>query len=53
MWIQEDIITKLFEFLEAPQATTSELLADKELASYIENSYFIVQNILIFALHLC
>lgn len=34
--IQEDIVTKLFEFLEAPQATTSELLADKELVSYVK-----------------
>ncbi|KAL8147696.1 hypothetical protein AgCh_005137 [Apium graveolens] len=30
---KEDIVTMLFEFLEAPQATTSELLADEELTS--------------------
>ncbi|KAL8147666.1 hypothetical protein AgCh_005112 [Apium graveolens] len=30
---KEDIVTKLFDFLEAPQATTSELLAEKELSS--------------------
>uniref|UniRef100_A0A162ADV4 DEK-C domain-containing protein n=1 Tax=Daucus carota subsp. sativus TaxID=79200 RepID=A0A162ADV4_DAUCS len=30
---KEDIVTKLFEFLEAPHATTSELLAEKEQLS--------------------
>lgn len=45
MWIQEDIVTMLFEFLEAPQATTSELLADEELVSYVDKSYIIVQCI--------
>ncbi|KAK1397134.1 DEK C-terminal domain-containing protein [Heracleum sosnowskyi] len=30
---KEDIVTKLFDFLEAPQASTSELLADEELTS--------------------
>lgn len=53
MWIQEDIVTKLFEFLEAPQATTTELLADKELVSNIKNSYIIVQSIFVHALYLC
>lgn len=46
MLIQEDFVTKLFEFVEAPQATTSELLAAEELVSYVENSCIIVQSIL-------
>lgn len=31
---QEDLVVKLMEFLEAPHATTSELLAEKEQVGY-------------------
>lgn len=39
-FIQEDIVTKLFEFLEAPHATTSDLLADKDQVGYVDKICF-------------
>lgn len=36
--MQEDVVTELLEFFEAPQATSDELLADKEVVSCVENS---------------
>lgn len=38
--IQEDIVAKLIEFLEAPHATTNDLLADKEQVGNVDNICF-------------
>ena len=35
-FVQEDIVVKLIEFLEAPHATSDELLADKELVGCLD-----------------
>lgn len=51
MCIQEDIVAKLIEFLEAPHATTSDLLAEKEQVGNVDNICFmypIVNLMLVF-----